>query len=137
MCGRCALDAPKEDLLNQFHLKTFLDVQPRYNIAPSQLVPIIREASGLSNRMTLCRWGLIPSWSKDDKVGYKLINARSETVHEKPSFKASFKQRRCLVPAYWLLRMEGGRRQKATVLHHHERQSIIRHGGAMRRVEGP
>ena len=99
MCGRFALDAPKEELLNQFNLKAVLDLEPRYNIAPSQQAPIIRIASGLSNRMTLCRWGLIPSWSKDEKIGYKLINARSETVHEKPSFKASFKQRRCLVPA--------------------------------------
>jgi putative SOS response-associated peptidase YedK len=72
--------------------------QPSWNIAPGQFIPAIIHHDG-KNLLVCFRWGLIPSWSKDPSVANKLINARSETVHQKPSFRAAFKKRRCLIVA--------------------------------------
>lgn len=71
--------------------------EPRYNIAPSQPAPVIIKADEFE--MKMMKWGLVPYWAKDPKIGFKLINARAETITEKPSFKTAFKKRRCLVPA--------------------------------------
>eukprot|EP00913_Durusdinium_trenchii_P019515 g18345.t1 len=73
-------------------------LRPRYNIAPTQTAAIVRPADE-GREVAFARWGLIPSWAKDIKIGYRMINARGETVAEKPSFRAAFKRRRCLVPA--------------------------------------
>jgi putative SOS response-associated peptidase YedK len=76
------------------------ELVPRYNIAPTQQVPIVRVTAGSPHRsLSLARWGLIPSWAKDPSIGNRLINARSETVAEKPSFRSAFKRQRCLVAA--------------------------------------
>ena len=76
-----------------------IDLPPRYNVAPSQTVAAIAQFLENNQRQWLpLRWGLIPSWAKDMAIGYKLINARSETVAEKPSFRSAFKHRRCLIP---------------------------------------
>jgi putative SOS response-associated peptidase YedK len=72
--------------------------EPRYNIAPKQAVAAVRSSASLRNFAQL-RWGLIPSWSSEPKIAYKLINARAETVADKPSFRSAFKQRRCLILA--------------------------------------
>jgi putative SOS response-associated peptidase YedK len=72
--------------------------EPRYNIAPTQQVAAVRTTDGVPG-MALLRWGLVPSWATDLSAGYKLINARAETVASKPSFRAAFKKRRCLIPA--------------------------------------
>lgn len=71
------------------------NLAPRYNVAPSQDVPIVRAGRELA----VVRWGLIPFWAKDEKIAWRTINARAETVAEKPAFRAAFKARRCLVPA--------------------------------------
>jgi putative SOS response-associated peptidase YedK len=77
-----------------------LEWEPRYNIAPTQSIPVIRQDRGRSARcLSLVRWGLIPSWAKDVSIGSRLINGRSETLLEKPAFKESFRNRRCLIPA--------------------------------------
>ncbi|MCS6911475.1 MAG: SOS response-associated peptidase, partial [Anaerolineales bacterium] len=73
------------------------DLTPRYNIAPSQPVAIVPNRE--PRRLELFRWGLIPSWAKDPKIGNSLINARAETAAEKPAFRAAFRRRRCLIPA--------------------------------------
>jgi putative SOS response-associated peptidase YedK len=73
------------------------ELKPRYNISPTQLVPVVR-AGQIGRELTMLRWGLIPSWAKDPKIGYSLINARSETAAEKPAFRSAFKRRRCLIP---------------------------------------
>jgi putative SOS response-associated peptidase YedK len=100
MCGRFALIDPAEQLAMQFDLPAIADLTPRYNIAPTQPVLAVRQAQGNGAReWALLRWGLIPSWSKDIAIGNRLINARGETVAEKPSFRAAFKRRRCLIPA--------------------------------------
>lgn len=100
MCGRFTLRAPAEAIASLFELAEEPEVFARYNIAPTQPIGIVRvnPASG-EREWTHVLWGLIPSWSKDPSIGARLINARSETVQEKPSFRAAFKRRRCLVPA--------------------------------------
>lgn len=101
MCGRFSQAKDLEELYDEF---TFIDepfddiIQPRYNIAPSQLSPVIINEDG-KNKLRMFKWGLVPSWSKDTKMGYRMINARAETISEKPSFKKPFKSQRCLVIA--------------------------------------
>jgi len=119
MCGRFALISPGEALIEQFGLNPEIttsvsSLAPRYNIAPTQPVAAIRLTPGSQNKeLTFFRWGLIPSWAKDMKMGSRLINARSETVTEKPSFRAAFKRRRCLIPAdgFYEWRRQGGQKQ--------------------------
>ena len=100
MCGRFTLRTPANQLVEQFGLDTMPELRPRYNIAPTQQVPIIRPpGSGPSRQLTFVRWGLIPSWAKEAAIGNRMVNARGETVAEKPSFREAFKRRRCLVVA--------------------------------------
>jgi putative SOS response-associated peptidase YedK len=97
VCGRFQLGVP-EDWLEDMGLTEAPDLPARYNIAPSQDVAIVRQ-EGTGRRASLARWGLVPPWAKDPKVGNRLINARSETLTRKPAFREAFAQRRCLVPA--------------------------------------
>ncbi len=98
MCGRYSQTKPIKTLKEHFQaIALEMDEEERYNIAPSQSVPVVI-AGDQGREIHTMRWGLIPSWAKDSALGNKLINARAETVHEKPSVKSSFKQRRCLVP---------------------------------------
>jgi putative SOS response-associated peptidase YedK len=98
MCGRFTLRTPASVLVSQFALDLGLQLPLRYNIAPTQQVAVIRSADG-ARQLAMMKWGLIPSWADDPKIGYSLINARSETVAEKPSFRSAMKSRRCLIPA--------------------------------------
>lgn len=99
MCGRFALTISPLELARQLDLPFEPDLQPRYNIAPSQQLPVLRRKQQGDRELVNMRWGLIPSWSKDPAIGNRMINARGETVAEKPSFRAALKRRRCLVPA--------------------------------------
>lgn len=116
MCGRFTLYADPETLVRQFNLEALPELAPRYNIAPTQPVAIVRDrvvrghplrdASAendaereVRREWTHVIWGLIPSWAKDPSIGARMINARSETAAEKPSFRAAMRRRRCLVPA--------------------------------------
>lgn len=98
MCGRFTLHSNLNLILQQFALDDAPDLTPRYNVAPTQDVPIVR-ATAEGRELAMVRWGLIPSWAKDEKIGNRLLNARSETAAEKPSFRAAFRRRRCLVVA--------------------------------------
>ncbi|MCL4871711.1 MAG: SOS response-associated peptidase [Anaerolineae bacterium] len=99
MCGRFALTASPEQIALAFSLAEMPTLAPRYNIAPSQPVAAVRLNRDIGQReLTHFHWGLIPSWAKDPAIGYKMINARSETAAEKPSFRNALKYRRCLVP---------------------------------------
>jgi len=90
----------KEILAEVFEAGDDFDWSPRYNIAPSQSVPVVRQDAIRPVRsFSLIRWGLIPFWAKDAKAGYKMINARAETIAEKPAFREPFQSRRCLIPA--------------------------------------
>ncbi|MHA1545853.1 MAG: SOS response-associated peptidase [Alphaproteobacteria bacterium] len=97
MCGRFSITSPPEAMRQLFGYPQSPNFPPRYNIAPTQAIPIIR-ADGPLRQFALVRWGLVPSWFKE--MGAKpLINARAETVVEKPSFRAAMRRRRCLIPA--------------------------------------
>src|SRR3972149_8083207 len=100
MCGRMTLTTDKDDLQSRFGYPDDSSVlfKPRYNIAPSQDSPVVTVKE--DNRvLIMMRWGLIPFWAKEASIGYKMINAKGETVHEKPSFRKPFKEKRCLVLA--------------------------------------
>ena len=91
MCGRYRLSRRKQLIQEYFDTADEVDWEPRYNIAPSQSVGIIRQdREKRERRFSLTRWGLIPYWAKDPGIGYKLINARSETVTSKPAFREAF-----------------------------------------------
>ncbi|MCK9293481.1 MAG: SOS response-associated peptidase [Desulfobulbaceae bacterium] len=99
MCGRFARPT-LEELAGYFNLKNTLDLTPRYNITPGTDIAVVRVVSGTHDReLVMLKWGLIPFWAKDKKIGYKMINARAETVTSKPAFRAGIRQRRCLIPA--------------------------------------
>jgi putative SOS response-associated peptidase YedK len=94
MCGRYHLSRRKQLIQEYFDTADEVDWEPRYNIAPSQSVGIIRQDPAQpERRFSLARWGLIPYWAKDASIGYKLINARSETVGSKPAFREAFESR--------------------------------------------
>ncbi len=100
MCGRYRLSRSKELLAEHFDVEPDDDWEPRYNIAPMQNVPVIRQHPAQPKRLgSRMRWGLIPFWAKDSSIGFKMINARAETVATKPAFRDALKQRRCLIPA--------------------------------------
>ncbi|MEB3180562.1 MAG: SOS response-associated peptidase [Nostocaceae cyanobacterium] len=100
MCGRFTLTKSGWAIAQAFNLEEVPQIEPQYNIAPTQQIAAILYNSESQNRQFQeLRWGLIPSWAKDKSIGYKLINARAETVAEKPSFRSAFKQRRCLIVA--------------------------------------
>jgi putative SOS response-associated peptidase YedK len=100
MCGRFLLLAPVEALRRLFGVADSPNLMARYNIAPTQETAVVRLKPGGGGReLVLLRWGLVPSWAKDPATGANLINARADTVAVKPSFRAAFQTRRCLVPA--------------------------------------
>ena len=100
MCGRFSLTATSEEVAQHFDLAAVPDLSPHYNIAPTQTVATVVVSKDQSKRQFQpMRWGLIPSWASDSKIGNRLINARVETVTEKPSFRNSVKQKRCLIIA--------------------------------------
>ena len=100
MCGRFSLHTPESQIREVFNLKNteLLGLKPRYNIAPSQDIPIIRNTDN-GHEMVMAQWGLVPHWSKESKSKYSTINARVESVAEKPTYRTPFKRRRCLIPA--------------------------------------
>lgn len=97
MCGRFTLE-PTPKFYQRFRVQNRVpDLRARYNIAPGQSVPIIIKKS--PNQIQQMRWGLVPHWATDPKIGYRMINARAETLEEKPSYRSILKNKRCLVPA--------------------------------------
>ncbi|MFN9218247.1 MAG: SOS response-associated peptidase, partial [Planctomyces sp.] len=138
MCGRYTLKTSPQQLMSLFQVPVLPETAPRYNIAPTQQVLVFRaadeadagnagqfrggntvatpaaEAAGAARQATLMRWGLVPSWAKDLSIGSQMINARSETAAEKPSFRSAFVRRRCLIPAdgfYEWQKLADGRKQ--------------------------
>jgi putative SOS response-associated peptidase YedK len=108
MCGRYSLHANPDVIALMFGLSEIPAYQPRYNIAPTAQVLIIRQ-----NEAAMVRWGLVPRWAKDPSMGAQMNNARAETVAEKPSFQEAYRKRRCLVPAngFYEWKLENGLRQ--------------------------
>jgi len=123
MCGRFTLATPSSALAGRFGLSALSELTPRYNVAPTQPVAAVRANAEGNPSFASLRWGLIPPWAKDLSIGARMINARAETVAEKPSFRSAFRHRRCLVLAdgyyewcktidgkqpYWIRTAEGG-----------------------------
>lgn len=99
MCGRFVLQSAAEIISHIFRLgRVDTVLSARFNIAPGQDIAIVMEEAGVRS-LVACRWGFLPSWAKDEKDGYKMINARAETIAEKPSFRKAFQRQRCLVVA--------------------------------------
>ncbi len=99
MCGRFAFYSPSEATAALFGVSGSIEVEPRYNIAPTQDVAAIRNDDEQQREIVLLRWGLVPFWAKDPAIGNRMINARAETVAEKPSYRAAYRHRRCIVLA--------------------------------------
>ncbi len=99
MCGRFTQKASWEEVKKEFaaNAPESDSFQPRYNIAPAQIVPVVRDSAS-ERGVSQLKWGLVPSWSKDAEIGNRMINARAETLREKPSFREAFSKRRCLIP---------------------------------------
>ena len=99
MCGRFALKTLPAGLIQQFELDECVDFLPQPNMAPGSDIPVIRYSPEGKRVLHLLKWGLVPRWAKDPSIGNKLINARSESLAEKPSFRDAYQKRRCLIPA--------------------------------------
>ena len=99
MCGRFAFYSPSEATAALFGVDGALAVEPRYNIAPTQFIAAIRDNTEQQRELVMLRWGLVPFWAKDPSIANRMINARAETVAEKPSYRNAFKHRRCVVLA--------------------------------------
>jgi putative SOS response-associated peptidase YedK len=125
MCGRFTLTADPADLQEAFEWVNFgnAKLSPRYNIAPTQPIPVVPNRG--SNTLDFFTWGLVPFWAKDPSIGNRMINARSETLTEKPSFKHSFRRRRCLILTdgfYEWQKVEGSKAKQPIYIHlkHHK-----------------
>jgi putative SOS response-associated peptidase YedK len=99
MCGRYELHAHPAAIALAFGLSAPPEFAPRYNIAPMQQVPIVRVNAHGARELAMVRWGLVPRWAKDPSIGAKMINARGETVRDKPAFRTAYRRHRCLLPA--------------------------------------
>jgi putative SOS response-associated peptidase YedK len=111
MCGRYTLSTPAGRLAEEFQLDSTVEIPPSYNVAPTQQVAAVLEDEE-GRRLEMLRWGLVPSWADDPDIGARMINARSETAPEKPSFRRAFRGRRCLIAAdgfYEWKREDGGK----------------------------
>jgi len=99
MCGRYTLTVFPQQLAQAFEIDELEPIQPRYNIAPTQLAAVVRVSSESGRReLAMHQWGLIPHWAKDPTIGNRMINARAETAAEKPAFRYALRRQRCLVP---------------------------------------
>ena len=113
MCGRYVLKATLPDIARMLGMDLGLALEPSYNIAPTSAVPVCRMEEPDRKQFALMHWGLIPHWAKKPDSSYRLINARAETVAEKPAFRSAFQHRRCLIPAdgYYEWKSVAGRKQ--------------------------
>ena len=113
MCGRYKIETDPDAVAEQFGVPAGAGFDKRYNLAPTQFAPVVRAAGTTAGReLALLRWGLVPAWAKDPSVGSRMINARAETVADKPAFRHALRRRRCLVPAdgFYEWCRAGGRR---------------------------
>jgi putative SOS response-associated peptidase YedK len=98
MCGRYTLTRHPRRVAELFGLESLPELEPRYNIAPGQRVPVVRDAE-TGRQLVLMKWGLVPAWAAEPGIGNRLLNARCETVADKPAYRAAYRKRRCLLPA--------------------------------------
>jgi putative SOS response-associated peptidase YedK len=136
MCGRFALHAHPQVIALQFGLAATPEVAPRYNIAPSTEVLIVRAADDARHAVR-ARWGLVPHWARDPAIGARLNNARAETLAQKASFRDAFRRRRCLIPAsgFYEWQRVAGRKQPYYVFP--SRDALFAFAGLWERWRGP
>lgn len=142
MCGRYTLIAEASDLDKEFQALVSGHSYERYNIAPTQVAPVIRLAADGTKHLDELRWGLVPFWSKDVKIGSKMINSRSEEAATKPAFRSPFKKQRCLVPTtgFYEWKAIGGTPSKPTkqpYFIHKSENRIFAFAGLWDRWKGP
>lgn len=130
MCGRFTLTVSADLLVQTFNLPLLPNWEARYNIAPTQsVVTVLKPSAQEEKQFQMMKWGLVPSWSKDPKIGAKMINARSETVHEKPSFRTPFRRQRCLIPADGFYEWTEGEAGKQPIYIRKKDQSVFAFAG--------
>jgi putative SOS response-associated peptidase YedK len=138
MCGRFILVSPGRIVAEHFQLPSAPALEPRYNIAPSQDVATIRQGEESETReLHMLRWGLIPFWAKESSIGYRMINAKSETVAEKPAFRNAFKRRRCLIPADGFYEWGGKKGERTPYLFRMIDESLFAFAGLWESWTGP
>ena len=138
MCGRFTLFEADKILSKEFGVSGVPPLSPRYNIAPSQPIAAVRTPhTGAGRELALLRWGLIPSWSKDPAIGNRLINARAETVQEKPSFRNAFRRHRCLIPTNGFYEWQRQERGKQPYFVRMRDERIFAFAGLWDRWESP
>jgi len=138
MCGRFTLFEADKILSKEFGVSGVPPLSPRYNIAPSQPIAAVRTPhTGGGRELALLRWGLIPSWSKDPAIGNRLINARAETVQEKPSFRNAFRRHRCLIPTNGFYEWQRQERGKQPYFVRMRDERIFAFAGLWDRWESP
>ncbi|KGP77805.1 MULTISPECIES: SOS response-associated peptidase [Paenibacillus] len=119
MCGRFTITDPLNAILDRYtaSITDGFEYKPNYNAAPMQFIPTVIESKH-GNRLGALRWGLVPSWAKDDKIGNKMINARAETLSEKPAFKRLISSKRCIIPTngFYEWKKEGAAKQPMRIL---------------------
>jgi putative SOS response-associated peptidase YedK len=128
MCGRFVSASPPDELARYFGAENASpELEPNFNVAPTREVYAVRASDG-HRELTALRWGLIPFWAKDVKVGAKMINARSETVLDKPAFRRAIRRRRCLIPAdgfYEWAKVPGHKKKQPYFIHRADGEPIV------------
>ena len=118
MCGRFILKTPFSELVRLYNLTNSVNLAPRYNVAPTQDVAVVRPGEN-GRSLAMIRWGLVPWWAKDLKIGASMINAKAETIEQKPAFRDAFHARRCILPAdgfYEWKKLHAKRRQPYAIV---------------------
>jgi putative SOS response-associated peptidase YedK len=138
VCGRFTLSTPPKEIADHFDLDEEPALEARFNVAPGQSIATV-SGSAEDNRpvLSLRRWGLVPSWAKDSNIGNRLINARAETVAEKPSFRSALRRRRCLVPADGFYEWTGNKSPKQPYFIGLEGRALFAFAGLWERWSDP
>jgi len=138
MCGRFTLSKSSEAIASAFQLNEIPQLQPQYNIAPTQPVAVIlRKPEDSELQFQQLHWGLIPSWAKDPSMGARLINARAETITEKPAFRSAFRHRRCLVVADGFYEWQRQERKKQPYYFRLQNSQLFAFAGLWERWQSP
>jgi putative SOS response-associated peptidase YedK len=139
MCGRITLSSSARELAGHFELDLQTpapELHPRYNIAPSQEIVTVRQDRDRRRVLSLERWGLVPHWAKDPSIGNRMINARAETLADKPAFREAFRRRRCIVPADGFFEWTGLRGERTPYLFRRGDRSLLGIAGLYERWHG-
>ena len=138
MCGRFILTSPGKDIQDQFELQHEPELTPRYNIAPTQMVAVVRfDQETTAKQFEMLKWGLVPFWAKDASIGPRLINARCETLGQKPAYRAAFKSRRCLIPTNGFYEWMKEKEKKQPYLIRLADESLFAFAGLWEHWKGP